>query len=70
MTFNVTGNTNAALFSIAPAISSAGVLDVHGGAERERDGDDHRALQDNGGTARRRRRHVRPTDLHDHDHGR
>ncbi len=29
LTFNITGNTNAALFSAGPAVSATGVLDLH-----------------------------------------
>ena len=49
---------------------AGGRADLHGGAERERDGHDHRGAAGQRWHGRRRRRHVRPTDLHDHHHGR
>ena len=51
VTFNVTGNTNAALFSIAPAISSAGVLTYTAAPNANGTATITVQLQDNGGTA-------------------
>ena len=51
MTFNVTGNTNAALFSIAPAISSAGLLSYTAAPNANGTATITVELQDNGGTA-------------------
>ena len=51
VTFNVTGNTNAALFSIAPAISSAGLLSYTAAPNANGTATITVELQDNGGTA-------------------
>ena len=51
VTFNVTGNTNAALFSLAPAISSTGTLTYTAAPNANGTATITVALQDNGGTA-------------------
>ena len=54
LTFNVTNNTNPALFAGGglPAVSDDRDVDVHARGERVRHGHDHAdALDDNGGTA-------------------
>ena len=51
MTFNVTGNTNPALFSIAPAISPAGTLTYTSAPNATGVSTITVLLQDNGGTA-------------------
>ena len=51
MTFNVTGNTNAALFSLAPAISPAGMLTYTAAPNATGTATITVQLQDNGGTA-------------------
>jgi len=51
LTFNVTGNTNETLFSIAPAISSAGVLTFTPADNANGTADITITLSDNGGTA-------------------
>ena len=50
VTFQVTDNTNAALFCAAPAVVARPAPDLHAGAERQRHRHGHRALRDNGGT--------------------
>ena len=51
VTFNVTGNTNPALFSAGPAISTTGVLTYTPAANANGTATITIALQDNGGTA-------------------
>ena len=51
LTFNITGNTNAALFSAGPAVSAAGVLTYTPAANANGTATITLALQDNGGTA-------------------
>jgi len=51
LTFNVTGNTNAALFSVAPAISSSGALSYTPAANANGSATITLTLSDNGGTA-------------------
>ena len=51
LTFNVTGNTNPALFSAAPAISPTGVLTYTPAANANGSATITLTLQDNGGTA-------------------
>ena len=51
LTFNVTNNTNPALFSIAPAINSAGTLSYMPAANANGTADITVVLKDNGGTA-------------------
>ena len=51
LAFNVSGNTNAALFSVAPAISATGVLTYTPAADANGTATITLALADNGGTA-------------------
>ena len=51
VTFNVTGNTNPALFSVAPAVSPAGTLTYTPAANATGTATITLTLQDNGGTA-------------------
>ncbi len=51
VTFQVTGNTNAALFSVAPAVSPAGVLTFTPAANANGTATITIVLKDNGGTA-------------------
>ncbi len=51
LTFNITNNTNAALFSVAPAVSATGTLTYTPAANAAGTATITLALQDNGGTA-------------------
>ena len=51
LTFNITGNTNAALFSVAPAVSSTGTLTYTTAPNASGTATITLVLQDNGGTA-------------------
>src|SRR5690606_9629923 len=51
LAFNVSGNTNAVLFSVAPAISATGVLTYTPAADASGTATISLALADNGGTA-------------------
>src|SRR5262249_10613431 len=51
LTFNVTGNTNAALFSVQPAIAADGTLTYTLAADANGSADITITLSDNGGTA-------------------
>ncbi|MFZ1621920.1 tandem-95 repeat protein [Dokdonella sp.] len=51
LTFNVGGNTNPALFSVAPAISASGILTYTPAADANGTATISLALADNGGTA-------------------
>ena len=51
LTFNITGNTNAALFSVAPSISSSGTLTYTAAANVSGSSTISVSLTDNGGTA-------------------
>ena len=59
VTFNVTNDTTSALQPRTGGLAG-GRLDLHGGAERERDRHDHRRAAGQRRHGRRRRRHVRP----------
>ena len=70
LTFNVTGNTNPALFSAAAGGLADRHADLHAGRQRQRHGDDHADALRQRRHGRRRRRHLRAADLHDHRHRR
>ena len=67
VTFNVTGNTNAALFSLAPAISPAGTLTYTAAPNANGTATITVQLQDNGGTAGGGV-DTSAAELHDHGH--
>ena len=51
LTFTVTGNTNAGLFSAGPSVSAKRHPDLHPGGQRQWHGHHHPDASDNGGTA-------------------
>ena len=69
LTFKITNNTNAALFSAGPAVSgTTGDLTYTPAANANGIGDDHAAAHRQRRHRQRRRRHVGDADLHHHGH--
>ena len=62
--FQVTNNTNAALFSAGPAVSPTGVLTYTPATNQFGSATITLVLKDNGGTANGGRRYLRTADLH------
>ena len=71
VTFEITGNTNPALFSAGPAVNGTnGQSDLHARGERERIGDDHAARARRRRHGQRRRGRLADAELRDHGDGR
>ena len=68
VTFEVTNNSNTALFAAPPAIAPNGTLTYDTGPERERQRDRHRPSDRQRRHGERRHRHERIANLHDHGH--